>query len=232
MACQAEDVVDAVLLLAPAHQRLAGEAAVRPQQDAHARPALADPGHDARDLLQGAGAGIEVRAAQLGRASMAATEHVERQVAVKEPALLAAVDGIVRGSAIAHDLLGRPAVAIDEQLDQQTLDRARVMADLVVARRRRSWCVLLPANGAQSRRRAWSLPASSAMTGSCLSTAALSTVVIAQVLPPRAMPNTRWPSSVLTLCATAPGARWPVKQATQRSTRRMARSAAPHRHRR
>lgn len=101
---------------------------------------------------------------------------------MKEASLLVAVDGIVRGVQVEDDLLGWPAaVSIQEQLDEQALDGTLVVADLVVARglldRRvlqpvavdQLRCSTLPANGAQSLRRAWSLPASSAMTGSCRS---------------------------------------------------------------
>jgi len=72
---------------------------------------------------------------------MAAAEDVERQVAVaavvavEEPALLPAVDRIVRGVEIEHDLLRRTLVRFQEEVDEQGLDRRRVVADLVVARR-------------------------------------------------------------------------------------------------
>ena len=60
---------------------------------------------------------------------------------------------------------------VEEQIDQQSLDRRRVMADLVIARRLRPAQFEpverdLPASGAQSARRAASLPASTAITGS------------------------------------------------------------------
>ena len=72
---------------------------------------------------------------------MAAAEHVERQVAVaiviavEEPPLLLAVQRIVRRIQVEDDLPGRPLVRLKEQLDQQILDRHRIVADLVVARR-------------------------------------------------------------------------------------------------
>ena len=50
VAGEAEEVVDAVVF-APAHQLVAGEAGVRPQQDLDPGPALANLGDDARHLL-------------------------------------------------------------------------------------------------------------------------------------------------------------------------------------
>ena len=78
---EAEDIFDRVRL-APAHQRLAGEAAIGPEQDAHAWPAAVNLAHNALDLLAGTGAGIDVGAAQRGRQQMATAEHVERQISV------------------------------------------------------------------------------------------------------------------------------------------------------
>ena len=77
----------------------------------------ADLADDARDLLDRAGRGVDVRAPQLGRQQMAAAEDVERQVAVavviavEEPAFLVAVQRIVGGIEIEDDLLGRLACA-------------------------------------------------------------------------------------------------------------------------
>ena len=140
IAGEAEDVIDPVLL-APDHQRLAGEARIGAQNDPHLRPAGADLRHQPRDLLDRAGAGVDVRPAQLGHQQMVAAEDVERQVAVaaivavEEPALLGAVQRIVGGVEVEHDLLGWRRVRVEEQLDEQPLDRGPVMADLVVARR-------------------------------------------------------------------------------------------------
>ena len=67
---------------------------------------------------------------------------------------------------------GGALVRLEEQIDEQRLDRRRIVADLVIARRRRlarsssRFSVDLPATGAQSSRRASSLPASTAITGS------------------------------------------------------------------
>ena len=108
---------------------------------------------------------------------MTATEHVKRQIAVgvviavEEPAFLLAVQGIVSRVEIEDDLFGRPGVGVEEQIDEQPLDPSRIVADLVIAGRdlarqfepvqRR-----FAGAGAQSDRRAESLPASVAMIGS------------------------------------------------------------------
>ena len=53
--------------LAPGHQRLAGETRVGAQQDARSRPTPANLRDDARDFLNRAGAGVDVRRPELGR---------------------------------------------------------------------------------------------------------------------------------------------------------------------
>ena len=74
---------------------------------------------------------------------MAAAEHVKRQVAVaiviavEEPPLLLAVQRIIRRIEVENDLPGRPRMRLQEQVDQQRPDRDRIVADLVVARRRK-----------------------------------------------------------------------------------------------
>ncbi len=56
---------------------------------------------------------------------MAAAEGVERRgtaaapVAMEEPALLAPVDRIVGGIEIPRDLLGRPGMGLQKQIDEQ-----------------------------------------------------------------------------------------------------------------
>jgi hypothetical protein len=143
VAGQPEHVVDAVLL-APSHQLLAAEAGIGAQQDAGARPRLADLADDAGHLLDRAGGGVDVGAPQLGRQQVAAAEDVERQiavaviVAVEEAAFLMAVQGVVGGVEIEDNLLRRRPVRRQEQGDEQPLDRRRIVGDLVVARRRRT----------------------------------------------------------------------------------------------
>ena len=84
---------------------------------------------------------------------MVAAEDVERQVAVaaivavEEATFLGAVQRIVGGIQVEHDLLGRRRVRVEEQLDEQPLDRGRVVADLVVARRLPGRRVLEPVEG-------------------------------------------------------------------------------------
>ena len=46
-----------------------------------------------------------------------------------------ALSGQFRGIEVEDDLFGRPRVGLEEELDQQALDRRAVVADLVVARR-------------------------------------------------------------------------------------------------
>ena len=66
----------------------------------------------ARDFLNRAGAGVDVRRPELGREQMPAAEHVKRQVAVaiivavEEAAFLIAVQRVVRGVEVEDDLLG------------------------------------------------------------------------------------------------------------------------------
>ncbi len=87
-------------------------------------------------------------ASMLARRSLAdqqvpAAEHVERQiavavvVAVEEAPLLVAVQRIVGGIEIEDDLLGRPRVRLQEQVDEQRSRSPPVVADLVIARRRK-----------------------------------------------------------------------------------------------
>ena len=138
VAGEAEHEVDPVLF-APRHQRLAAEAGIGAQENARPRPARPDLGDDARDLLDRSGASVDVRRPELGRQQMPAAEHVERQiavavvVAVEEPAFLMAVQRIVGGVEVEDDLLGRPGVRLEEEVDEQRLDRRRVVADLLVA---------------------------------------------------------------------------------------------------
>ena len=54
---------------------------------------------------------------------------------MEEPPLLLAVQRIVRRIEVENDLLGRPRVRLNKQVDQQIPDRHRIVADLVIARR-------------------------------------------------------------------------------------------------
>ena len=72
---------------------------------------------------------------------MAAAEHIERQIAVaiviavEEPPLLLAVQWIIGRIEVENDLLGRSLVRLQEQVNHEILDRHRIVADLVIARR-------------------------------------------------------------------------------------------------
>ena len=130
--------------LAPSHQVIPCKAAVGAQQDTYPRPPTPNLRDDACYLLDRAGRRVQVGTPQLGDEQMAAAEHVERQVAVaiviavEEPPLLLAVQRIIRRIEVENDLPGRPRMRLQEQVEQQRPDRDRIVADLVVARRRRA----------------------------------------------------------------------------------------------
>jgi hypothetical protein len=141
VARQAEDVIDAVRL-APGHELVAGKARIGTQQDLHPRPTGADLADDASHFILGAGGRVDVRAPELGREQVPATEHVQRQIAVavviamEEAALLMPVQRVIRGVEVENDFLGWRLVRFEEELDKQMLDRCRIMADLVITARR------------------------------------------------------------------------------------------------
>lgn len=70
---------------------------------------------------------------------MPGAEDVDRQVAVavvlavEEPAFLMTVQRVIGGVEIEHDLAWRRVVGFQEQVDEQSFDRLRLVADLVVA---------------------------------------------------------------------------------------------------
>ena len=103
------------------------------------RPARADLADDPGDFLHRPGAAVDVGGPQLGRQQMTAAEDVERQIAVavviavEEPAFLMAVQRIVGGVEIEDDLLRRRRVGFQKKVDEQRLDRRRLVADLVIA---------------------------------------------------------------------------------------------------
>ena len=68
------------ILLAPAHQRLAGKAAVGAQENPNMGPTCPDLHDDLRDLFKRAGGRVDVRAPQPGRQQMPAAEDIQRQV--------------------------------------------------------------------------------------------------------------------------------------------------------
>ena len=97
---------------------------------------------------------------QLGGQEMAAAEDIERQIAiaiviaVKEPPLLIAVQRIVGGVEVEHDLTRRLGVRVEKQIDEQPLDRRGVVVDLVIARSlARARRMLQPVQRALARQR-------------------------------------------------------------------------------
>lgn len=84
----------------------------------------------------------------------------------EKPAFLMAVQRIVGGIEIERDLRRRRFVGIEKQIDEQRLDGISVVADLVIAR----WFDAAEFEAVQGafarKRRAESLPASTASTGS------------------------------------------------------------------
>jgi hypothetical protein len=69
---------------------------------------------------------------------MPPAEHVERQIAVaviiavEEAALLMPVQRVVGGVEVQGDLRRRRRMGVEKQVDKQSLDRRRVVADLVI----------------------------------------------------------------------------------------------------
>ena len=108
------------------------------------RPAPAHLGNDPGHLFDRASRGIDIRAPQLGRQQMPAAEDVQRQVAVavvvavEEAPLLMAMQRIVRGIQVQHDLRRWHPVRLQELLHEQRLDRRRPIADLVIRPRLRT----------------------------------------------------------------------------------------------
>src|SRR5258708_6018036 len=72
---------------------------------------------------------------------MPAAEHIERQItvvvviAVEETLFLMPVQRVVGGVEVQGDLRRRRRMGVEKQLDKQSLDRRRVVADLVIAGR-------------------------------------------------------------------------------------------------
>ena len=63
------------------------------------------------------------------------------------------MQGVVGGVQVEHDSLGRPRVSLQEEGDEQALDRPRVVADPVVAVERRGRRMLQPVQGALASER-------------------------------------------------------------------------------
>src|SRR4030095_3327570 len=170
---QSEEKVDAVRF-APGHHCLPRKAAVGPQQNANFRPALPDGGDNARHLLSGTARRVDARHAQLGGQQVPSAEYVQRQVAitvviaVEEPPLLLPMDRIIGGIKIEDNLTRWAFVSFQKKIDEKTPNRHGIVTDLVVARRLQL-AQLQPIERrlAGYWRPAVSLPASTAMIGSC-----------------------------------------------------------------
>ena len=93
------------------------------------RPAAADVSDQPGYLLHRPGGRITVGGPQLGGQQMPAAEDIERQIAVavviamEEASFLLAMQRVVGGIEVQHDLLGRAGVGLQEQIDKQPLDR-------------------------------------------------------------------------------------------------------------
>src|SRR5215469_15309101 len=107
--------------LTPSHQLVARKAAVGTQQNPHLRPAAANLPDNAGHLLHGTVGRIHARAPQLRCQQMPPAENVKRQItvaviiAVKEPALLAAVHRIIGRIKVKNDFVRRTAPASPEK---------------------------------------------------------------------------------------------------------------------
>ena len=124
---------------APRHDLLAREARVPPQDDPGFRPSGANLRHDPGQLRNRAVARVPIRRPKSSQQQVLAAEQVQRQVAVRavvaveEPALLGAVQRIVRCVDVQHDLGRRPIVRLQEQVHQQPIQRLVIRRDPLVA---------------------------------------------------------------------------------------------------
>ena len=88
-----------------------------------------------RHLVHRAGAGVDVGAPELRGEQLVAAEDVERQVAVavvvavEEAPLLATMQRVVGGVEVEDQPRRRPRMGIEEEIDEQPLDRRRVVAE-------------------------------------------------------------------------------------------------------
>ena len=163
-----------------------GKPAVGPEQDLHLEASVSGSVQRCGQPPHAQPArGIHAGAPQVRRQQMPAAEDVERQiavavvVAVKEAAFLMAVHGIIGGIQIQDDPRRRPWVRLQEQCLQiaprsapdrdQSCDSAGGKNQSLLGRMLQPDSVDLPATGAHSLRRAFSLPARTPKIGSCRS---------------------------------------------------------------
>lgn len=158
--------------LAPAHQRRAREARFGPQHDARLRPACADLPDGLLNRLERPGRPVDIGRPQPRQQRLAAAEDVQRQVtvvvvaAVEEAPLLLPVQRHIRRIEVEHDLGRGRAVRVEEQFDEQPLDRLAVGPDAVVAGPAASWEQLQPVQGALAGEQLMSFTASTPNTAS------------------------------------------------------------------
>ena len=135
---QSEQKIDPVGF-APTHQVFAAETTITAHYDLHVRPVLPNVGDDADQMLKQPGRGVDVRGPQQSQQGMIATEDVQRQIAVgiviamEETPELMAVQRIVGGIDIQHDLFGRHEVLLQEGVYQEAVDGIQASDDLFVA---------------------------------------------------------------------------------------------------
>ncbi len=146
----ADDIVH-IMPVAPVQHAVAAEAGIPAQDDPHLRPGLAQAPHQQGQDRPGVFGAVDVRGPQVADRKLIATEHIKRQetvvvvIALKETALLVAVNRIVGGVEVEDQLVGRVFARGDEGLHQNLV---RGPSHLAVGR------VLEPA---QRRRTGWRL---------------------------------------------------------------------------
>src|SRR5215204_6356673 len=137
IACQPEHIIHA-LAFAPAHQLVAAESGVAPQDDSHCRPCPSNLIDDSFDLHQASCRSIAVGLAKPCAQDMFTAEDVQRQVtvvivvAVKEPTFLLPMQRQVGGVYVDNDLLRSLFVRLDKYTDQQLVYRSLPERDFLV----------------------------------------------------------------------------------------------------
>ncbi len=138
VARQTQHIAD-IVRLTPVHQPLAAKSRVATDVDARPRPALPDPPNNALELLLTPRRRVDVRRPQPRAQQMLAAEDVQRQVAVvavvavEEAALLLAVQRVVGGVEVEHDLLGSLIERLEEHVQQHLVDELLPEHDTLVA---------------------------------------------------------------------------------------------------
>ena len=138
---ETKDKID-IVLCAPTHDVVPADAAVASDNDSHIGPHTANLRDDAVQLSCGSRSRIDVRWTQLRAQQEFAAENVQRQIAiafvvtVEETAQLPAMQWIVGGVDVQHDLCGRLGVHRQKDSDEEPLDSDVTGDDLLVAARR------------------------------------------------------------------------------------------------